>query len=175
LIARAFAFAVFSAALAACQPGNVPPTCLDYAETSYQGSYSIVAASGAMKNGLGAGADRLTVDDFDPFTSSSCPVDQSFLVHVGNACDLHARSTSVRYDTGRRASGAFLEANADIVSDADFACSVATTGGLVRLVVQSGTMTITPTAISLTFGGTTVSPTGVALEYSTFHMDGSLR
>jgi hypothetical protein len=161
-------------ATAACGAGKAPPTCLDYSETSYEGSYSLVAVMGAMKTGLGAAESVVVVDDFDPFVGS-CPSGQSFLVHVGASCDLHATSTAVRHDTGRGASGAFLGATADIVSDANYKCSVQTADGPLGIAVASGTLTFQPNAISLTFGGTTLSSTGVVGQYATFHIDGSLR
>jgi hypothetical protein len=172
-------FVPFALATLACLAGvacssECPATCLDYAETRYDGSYSLVGKSGVVLTGQGAGIAMVTVDDYDPFTNQKCPSGEDFLVHV-DGCVLHARSLDDRHDTGRGANGAFLSATANVLGDLAFGCTLATAGKAAKVNVVSGTITLLPNAISLGFAGTLVDASGAPGDLVTFHLDGTLR
>ncbi len=149
------ALASMLALVAMCVPGCAGPDwCVDRGtSTTFQGSAQFAGSLPALS---GAAPMTLIVDDLDvwsqTFRSDPPSCEAAFTVRLGSSCVFWAQIADASYDTGKNASGDFVQASVSL--DADGTCTLPLDGGPVALSLREGTLSVTPGHVTLTFDGT---------------------
>jgi hypothetical protein len=109
----------------------------------------------AVAGGSGATPMTVTIDDLDAQNqshSSAPPSCQAaYAVRLGSSCVLWAQPGDFRYDTGKNASGDFIEATAALDGQGD--CTLPLDGQPVAIAVRQGTLDLTPGRVQIAFDG----------------------